>query len=185
MRYLTARCPRIERILLVESGNRSITERVLPKLSVSFTDLTSVDVITCYGGVPAGLAEHAAVYRTQDHATAAERANLLRRVRESGATVVAMICSDEQIMTRWKWWLAAKLPAKILIVNENADYFWLDTAHIGYIKRFALKRLGLSGQFAGRTVARVAAFPAILAYLLTYAAVTHLRRAWRIRFEKT
>lgn len=184
MRYLTARCPRVERILLVESGSRSITERVLPKLKISFTDLTSVDLITCYGGVPAGLSDHAAVYRTQDHATALERADLLQRVRQSGATVVAMICSDEKIMTRWKWWLAAKLPAKILIVNENADYFWLDTAQIAHLKRFALKRLGLSGQFAGRTAARALAFPAVLAYLVTYAAVVHLRRAWRLRFEK-
>ena len=117
--------------------------------------------------------------------TSLERARLLQRVRESGVTVVAMICSDEQIMTRWKWWLAAKLPAKILIINENSDYFWLDTAQIGYLKRFALKRLGLSGKFAGRTAARAAAFPAVLAYLLTYAAIAHLRRAWHVRFEKT
>ena len=67
MRYLTARCPRVERILLVESGSRSIAERVLPKLRLSFSDLAVVDVITCYGGVPAGLAADAVVYRTQDH----------------------------------------------------------------------------------------------------------------------
>ena len=85
MRYVTARCPAIERILLVESGSRSITERVLPKLPLSFTDLKSIDVVTCYGGAPAGLSPDAAVYRTQDHVTAAERAALLRRVRDSQA----------------------------------------------------------------------------------------------------
>ena len=88
-------------------------------------------------------------------------------------------------MTRWKWWLAAKLPAKILIINENADYFWLDTAQVSHLKRFALKRLGLSGEFAGRTMVRAAAFPAVVAYLLSYAAVVHVRRAWRMRLEKS
>ncbi len=141
-------------------------------------------MVTCYGGVPAGLLPGSAVYRTQDHLTSAERAGLLRRVRESHATVVAIICSDERIMTRWKWWLAAKLPAKVLVVNENADYFWLDSAHVAHVRRFALTRLGLSGEVAGRTLVRAAAFPFVLAHLLTYAAITHMRRAWRIRSEK-
>ena len=185
MRYLTSRCPAVSRILLVESGSRTITQRVLPKLNLSFTDLTAVDLITCYGGVPEGLSANATVYRTQDHVSTVERSNLLQRMRESRATVVAIICSDERIMTRWKWWLAARLPAKVLIINENADYFWLDSAHLGHVRRFAFTRLGLSGADAGRTMLRVAAFPAVLAYLLTYAAVIHLRRAWRIRFEKT
>jgi len=29
-------------------------------------------------------------------------------------------------MTKWKWWLAAHLRAKVCILNENGDYFYLD-----------------------------------------------------------
>ena len=28
-------------------------------------------------------------------------------------------------MTKWKWLIALRIPAKVFIVNENGDYFWL------------------------------------------------------------
>jgi hypothetical protein len=33
-------------------------------------------------------------------------------------------------MTKWKWMLAARLPGKVFVVNENGDYFWLDHGHL-------------------------------------------------------
>ena len=29
-------------------------------------------------------------------------------------------------MTKWKWALAFRLPVKVLVVNENGDFFWFD-----------------------------------------------------------
>ena len=49
---------------------------------------------------------------------------------------LGILCSGEPIMTKWKWWLAAKVPAKIFIINENADYFWLDRARLRQLGRF-------------------------------------------------
>jgi hypothetical protein len=79
-------------------------------------------------------------------------------------------------MTKWKWALAFRLPVKVLIVNENCDYFWLDRSNWAIIRRFTLLRAGLSGGDAVHAVGRILVFPLTLAYLLLYAAVIHLRR---------
>ena len=79
-------------------------------------------------------------------------------------------------MTKWKWSLSARLPAKFFILNENGDYFWLDYGHWSVIRHFALYRAGLAGVGAVRTLARLALFPFILLFLLCYAAAVHLTR---------
>jgi hypothetical protein len=167
------------RILLVESGSRSIMEAAIPRLRDVFGEQAAFDLITCYSGVPVTFDPAAPVWRTQDHASKADRSRLVRELKGSGVNVLAILCSNEKIMTLWKWWLAWKLPAKVLIVNENADCFWLDTRHLGILRRFLFTRMGLSGDVAGRTLARMAGFPFVLAYLLLYASVVHARRAFR------
>src|SRR5258708_33945111 len=82
-------------------------------------------------------------------------------------------------MTKWKWVLAARLPAKVFILNENGDYFWVDRGHLGVIRHFILFRAGLSGAGAVRTLARLIAFPFALLYIILSAAPVHLRRKFR------
>ena len=82
-------------------------------------------------------------------------------------------------MTKWKWAIATRLPAKVFLVNENGDYFWLDRGHWRSIRSFVLFRAGLTGSSAVRTLARLLLFPFTLAYLLLYASTVHMRRAWR------
>lgn len=79
-------------------------------------------------------------------------------------------------MFRWKWALALHLPVKVLIVNENGDFFWCDRSNWTIIRRFVVFRAGLSGGRGTRTIGRVLLFPLTLAYLLLYALVIHLRR---------
>lgn len=79
-------------------------------------------------------------------------------------------------MTKWKWVIAARLPAKVFVLNENGDYFWLDYSQWRVIRHFVLFRAGLSGAGAVRTLARLALFPFTILYLLLYAAAVHLRR---------
>ena len=71
------------------------------------------------------------------------------------------------------------LPAKVFVLNENGDTFWLDYTHFGVIRHFVLFRAGLAGAGAVRTLARVFLFPFTLLYLLLYAATVHSRRALR------
>jgi hypothetical protein len=136
-----------------------------------------IDLVTCYAGAPAGVE---AVYRVTDYRGRAGRRNLHRVLSATGYSILGMVCSAEPIMTKWKWDLAARMPAKVLVINENADYFWLDWGHWRTICHFVLFRAGLTGAGSGRTLARLLAFPFTLAYLLLYAAKVHARRALRL-----
>jgi hypothetical protein len=167
-------------VLLIESGSRTIMEAAIPRVQNVFGDAATFELFTCYSGAPSNWNPGAVVRRTQDHTSAESRARLVRELKASGTNVVAFLCSNERIMTRWKWWLAWKLPAKVLIVNENADCFWLDTANVGSLRRFLVARMGVSGEGSGRALARLAAFPLVLAYLLLYASMVHTRRALRL-----
>jgi hypothetical protein len=108
---------------------------------------------------------------------------LLRELAANRYTHVGIVCSGEPYLARWKWALALALPAKVFVVNENGDYFWLDRRHLRIIGRFAADRWGLADAGAARTLGRAVAFPFALAYLLLYAAAVHARRAFRLMWR--
>ena len=139
-----------------------------------------LDIVTCYAGVPRGFVEsQGRLFRVADYNTGSARARFLKTAAASGYTAAGIICSGEPIMTKWKWALLARVPAKFFILNENGDYFWLDWSQWRTIRHFILYRTGLAGAGAVRTLARLALFPITLAYLLLYAATIHLRRKLR------
>ncbi|MBI4876048.1 MAG: hypothetical protein HY822_15535 [Acidobacteria bacterium] len=177
MRYfLSNRVPPFTRLLLVESGSRYLLDNLLPDLPKIHGDQLQVDLVTCFAGLPEGFRpEHGRVYRVTDYPGRANRKRLYRELRANGYTVVGIVCAGEPIMTKWKWSLAWHLPAKLFILNENGDYFWFDRAHWSAVRHFLLFRAGLAGAGAVRTLARLAAFPFTLLYLLLYAAAVHLR----------
>jgi hypothetical protein len=109
----------------------------------------------------------------------AGRKRLYAELDAQGYNIAGMVCSAQPIMTKWKWMLAARLPAKVFVLNENGDYFWLDHAHFSVIRHFVLYRAGLAGAGAVRTLARLFLFPFTVLYLLLYAAAVHSRRAGR------
>jgi hypothetical protein len=166
------------RILFIESGSREITERLLPILRRNHN--APLDLFTCFPGVPSGLPPGATVFRTADHRGPAARRRLYREFRSRRYALLGMLCSGEPIMARWKWAVAFHVPAKVFIVNENADYFWLDYAHRSILLHFASLRSGLTGVGGLRTVARLVGFPFTLVWLLSYAAWVHSRRALRL-----
>ena len=166
-------------MLLVESGNRQVFEDLLRGLYDVHKD-SQVDLITCYAGVPEHYRQdRGVVYRVTDYPNSRTRKKLYAELAANRYTVVGIICSGEPIMTKWKWMLAARLRGKVLIYNENCDYFWLDRGHLSNIRHFVLFRAGLTGAGAVRTLARLVLFPFTLLYLILYAATVHLRRKLR------
>jgi hypothetical protein len=152
-----------------------LIEHVLPGLRQTYGEIP-IDLVTCYNGAPEGID---AVHRVAEHRGQAGRRKLYGTLGARGYAIMGMICSAEPIMTKWKWYLAARLPAKVFVINENGDYFWLDRGHWRAVLHFALFRAGLTGAGAARTVGRLLAFPFTLSYLLLYASAIHIRRAWR------
>lgn len=180
MRYfLSKSVPPFSRVLLVESGRRQLLEDLLSGLYDVYPNMQA-DLLTCYGGAPGNFqTARGEVYRVTDYPGGNSRKRLYAQLAANRYPIVGIVCSAEPIMTKWKWMLAARLPAKVFILNENGDYFWLDRGHLSNIRHFILFRAGLTGAGAVRTLARLLLFPFTLLYLILYAATVHLRRKLR------
>lgn len=181
MRYfLTGRLPKVTSILLVESGTRGLLEGLIPGLRQSWGDRISIDLVTCYSTLPKGFEAHnTRVYRVSDYRGGAARGRLYRELLQNRYDLMGVICSGEVVMAKWKWALGLRIPAKIFIINENGDYFWLDRLNLGPLRQFVLFRAGLAGTGAVRTLIRMISFPFTLLYLVLYATSAHARRALR------
>ncbi|MEJ7607727.1 MAG: hypothetical protein WKF37_16005 [Bryobacteraceae bacterium] len=169
--------PDLHRIVLVESGARELYEDMLPGL---YENCPEVDLVTCFAGVPKAFRpEQGRVYSISDYVGAEGRSHLVNELRQRHYAAIGIICAAQPIMTKWKWMLAAKVPAKLFLINENGDHFWFDYSNWRTIKHFILYRAGLSGAGAVGTVARLLLFPFTVVFLLLYAGFVHARRALR------
>ena len=178
MRYFfRSHIPPLTRVLLVESGSRGVFDVLIARFVEAYGDEIEFDLVTCHLGVPEGF--RGRVYRVQEYATPAARSRLYAELATRDYTVTGILCSNEPIMTKWKWMLAARLRAKVLVVNENADSLWLDVAHRRHIARMARIRWGLTGSAISPAILRVLLFPFSLAYLLLFAMVVHTKRRMR------
>lgn len=172
------RIPRLDRILLVESSNRGLAERLLPQL---YSHSPGIDLFTCYRGEPATFrSAQGSVYRSYDYRDDASRKKLYSELAGNRYGAIGVVCSGEPILLKWKWMLAYQVPAKLFIVNENADYFFVDYKHLHLVATLVRSRTGLTGANAAATLGRLLLFPFTLAYLLLYAAVAHARRKLRL-----
>jgi hypothetical protein len=106
--------------------------------------------------------------------------HLLKELLAAQPQVCGIICSGEPVMTKWKWWLAFRITAKVFVLNENGDYYWFDYSNWRTMLHFIFFRLGLTGADPFTTLTRLLLFPFTLCYLLLYAAVVHLRRKVRV-----
>jgi hypothetical protein len=180
MRYFVSnQVPPFSRVLLVESGSRQLLEDLLDGLYDVYPEMNA-DIVTCFAGTPQKFRpERGTIYRVGDYPGSAGRGRLYHELAAVRYNVTGIVCSAEPIMTKWKWMLAARLPAKVFILNENGDYFWLDRGHWSTVLHFVLFRAGLAGAGAVRSVTRLLLFPFTLLYLILFAATVHLRRKLR------
>ncbi len=184
MRYfLSRREPPLTRLLLIESGSRSLIEGILPHLRTAWASDIPIDLVTCYAGLPEGFGPDNIVYRVSEYGSPEGRRELIRLLRSHQYSIAGMICSAEPIMSKWKWLIAIRLPVKVFILNENGDYFWLHRDNSAVIREFSLIRLGLSGEGAVRTLGRLLLFPFSVLFLLLYAFAAHSGRALRQTFK--
>ena len=181
MRYfLTGRLPAAHSILLVESGSRALIEKVIPGLRHTWGEDIPIDLVSCFATLPRGFRpETTRVYRVSDYRGRAGRKKLYGELIGRQYALMGIVCSSEPLMTKWKAALAWKIPAKVFVINENGDYFWLDRLHLKPIRQFVLLRAGLAEAGAARTLVRMISFPFTLMYLLLYATAVHARRSLR------
>jgi hypothetical protein len=180
MRFvLSRRTPPFDRILMIESGQRHISERFLEHL-YQVRQARNVDLLSCYTDVPSGFdINRGRVFFTHQATTGRARNDLFRDLAKRGYSAVCVLCTGDPIMTKWKWMTAARVPSKVLIVNENIDFYWLDIHHWRSAKAMLRHRMGLHGTGPFRMIADVLTLPVALAVLLAYAAGVHARRLLR------
>lgn len=173
--------PSFDRLLVIESGPREVTERLLRHLN-EIQRSRSIDLLTCYPNRPQVFdPQHGRIFHIHHPAIAHAPGAFLRALLASQYSVVAILCTGHPVLTKWKWWIALRTGAKVLIVNEHADYFFLDFAHRRTAQLMLAQRLGLPGKIRLRLLAEFFLVPFSLAWLLLYAAAVHLRRAVRTR----
>ncbi|MEQ1885135.1 MAG: hypothetical protein ABL967_08745 [Bryobacteraceae bacterium] len=175
--FFSRRIPDIHKVLLVESGSRHLVESLTPAFRSHYGATLKTDLVTCYAGQPTGF--DGRIWRVSDYPTPEHRERLFAELAEQGYDAMGIVCSAEPIMTKWKWALGAKVPAKLFIINENADFFWFDRGNWNAILHFAMFRAGMTGAAAIPTLARLVFFPLTLTYLLLYTGTAHLRRRLR------
>ena len=175
MRYFFRRyIPPFTRVLLVESGSRGAFDTLIPLLYQIYGEAMELDLVTCHQSTPVGF--RGRVYRVEDYSSPLARRQLFRELASSQYAALGILCSGEPIMTKWKWALAARLPAKVFVINEFAGFLWLDWGQARNLAAFARVRLGLSGAAALPAIVRLLLLPFTLVYLLLFAAIVHTRR---------
>jgi hypothetical protein len=183
--FLTGRQPAPSAILLVESGSRRLLEGVIGGLRQAWGPDIRIDVATCYSALPRGFGPGSTrVYRVSEARKLGPRLRVLRELARNRYSQMGIVCSGEPILMKWKWLLALGLPAKVFVINENCDYFWLDRKHLSAIRQFVTARAGMAGTGVVRTPARLIAFPFTLAWLALYAAAVHTRRLLRLGWRR-
>jgi hypothetical protein len=183
--FLSRREPPPTRLLLIESGSRSLIEGILPHLRTAWASDIPIDLVTCYAGLPEGFGAETIVYRVTDYGSPEGRRELIRALRSHEYSTAGVICSAEPIMSKWKWLIALRLPVKVFILNENGDYFWVHRDNAAVVREFFLIRLGLSGAGAIRTLGRLLLFPFSVLFLLLYAFAAHSGRFVRGVFNSS
>jgi hypothetical protein len=187
--FLSRAVPDPTRVLVLESGPRAVAERLIPRLREVFGRQTPIDLLTCFPSEPVSLSPEEGgsapeVWRATDCVDRRSRWRLLREIRSRRHPITAVVCANSPLMASWRLAALLMFPSKFLIVNENADFFWLDRGHWRNLLQLWMHRSGIFEESAVRAAARLAAFPFTLAFLLGYAAYVHLVRGVRLGLRR-
>ena len=179
--FLTGRLPKVNSILLVESGSRGLIEGADSRACVKAgASRSSIDLVTCYSTLPKGFEAHnTRVYRVGDY----------RGTRRPRAALPGT--GEEPVWSAGNHLLRRSGDGQVEVgagpAHSGEDFhhqrerrlFLAGPLHLGPLRRFVLFRSGLAGSGAVRTLVRLISFPFTLLYLLLYATSAHARRALR------
>ena len=173
--FFGKRFPSSGDLLIIESGSPQITDRARAGLRRMFPQ-SPMHLVTCWPG-RAGQ-DFAQVYSVGDYEGRASKLALLRRLRRHGYSVLAVLCTGEPIMTLWRTLALLLVPAKVIIINENGDFFWLSWENRSTLRSFLSARWGVNLRHGVKILALALLFPFTVLFLMLTALYYYLRR-WR------
>lgn len=184
--FIRREIPAIDRLLLVESGQRADAELLVPRLRHMVSTTATIDLFTCLPDQPVGLGEGTRTWRSYEAKNNRQRWKLLLGIRRQRHAAAAILCGKSPLLAIWKVALAVALPAKILLVDEVEGLVWLDRGHWRKVMRVGVSAAGLQNPATWRRLGRLAFAPIGLPVLLAFALKVHLRRLIRAtRFTGT
>ena len=173
--FFSPRVPAPTDILVLESGPREVAAKALQGIRAMFPR-ARYHLCTCWLEAPQET--FTTIYRVADFSSGRDKLRLLWSFRCKRWPVLVVLCTDSSILWRWKVLALLLQPAKVLIVNENADFFWLQWANRGILRQLLRTRWGLPTGALFRTTLAALVFPATFLVLAATAAVYYARR-WR------
>jgi len=165
----------------MESGSPDVAQRALEGIRKIFPR-ARYHLCTCQPVSSA--ATFSSVFQVTDYPTGWEKLGLLFSFWRKRWEVLVILCTGEPLLWRWKILALAVLPAKVIIVNEHADFFWLDWENLATLRRLMGIRWGVNLDELLFTLLRAVAFPFTLLLLLATAGFLYMRRARRLFFWK-
>ena len=181
--FLSGSSPAASRILLVESGSRRVLELAIAGVERGFPGV-ALELCTCYPGLPVASTAFGKVWRVTDAPSYGPKLRMAREIAATQPPIAALMFTGEPIMFTWKMLLLVLLPSKILLVNENGDFFWLDRPNLSTLRQFLGARLGMNGEGLLRGLCRVVMFPLIFLFLLLSAGISYAMRWSRLLYWK-
>ena len=173
--FFSARVPAPTDILVLESGPREVAAQALRGIRAMFPQ-ARYHLCTCWPETPQE--NFATICRVADFPSGRDKLRLLWSFRRQRWPLLVVLCTDSPILWRWKALALLLQPAKVLIVNENADFFWLQWGNRGILRQLLRTRWGLPTGALFRTTLAALLFPVTFLVLVATAAVYYARR-WR------
>jgi hypothetical protein len=177
---LSSREGSFDQIFIVESCPRELTNRFLQHI-YGVQRSRRADLLTCYVDAPAEFdPARGKILSVHEPEIAQNRRRFIAGLNTSPYTLVVVFCAGSPVLQKWKWAITLCTRAKVLIVNEDGDFFFLDWANRRQAYRLFLQRIsGRRGRVNFRTWTEALLVPFTLAFLISYAAVAEIRRLAR------
>ena len=177
--FLRRSIPPITRILLIESGPRQHAQLLIPRLRTAICGSAPIDLFTCLPDLPAGLGADTRAWRSYEARNHSARWHMLLGLRRERHSAAAILCGESPLLGIWKLVLAALLPAKILLVDDRHNIFWLDFGHWRKALQLGISWSGVRHPEFARKTTHLLLAPFALVVLLGFAAKAHIGRLVR------
>ena len=184
--FFRQKIPVVHNVLFIESGSREVAHQAWEGVQRIFPG-ARYHLLTCLPDPPS--VRFDTVFRASKYPSWWSKLCLLFSIRRKGWQVMVILCTGERILWRWKIVALALVPAKVLVVNENADFFWLHWGNWRTLRQLLAVRWGvnlLEMNLGGlcSTAFRALVFPFTLLFLLFIAASLYTHRWWRLAIWK-
>ena len=177
--FFRNKVPAATNVLIIESVPPEVTGRAMAGLRKLFPK-ARFHLLTCF---PVPSSHHySSVYEVDKYPGWKAKLALLFRLRKKRWGIMAILCTGQRILLSWKICALLLIPSKTLIVNENADFFWLHWKNWKILLQLSASRLGLNIQIRKPLVTffRSLFFPFTLLFLLLTALFLYSRHWYRM-----